>query len=77
MDSANNKEKQQLATACGTSVAYLRHLARGHGNRVPSVLLSLDIEKTTKAMCKVNRKLPVVSCYDLAHMCLARKGSLS
>ena len=66
LKAANDDERRVLAEQAGTSVEYLYHLARGYGNRKPSVQLAVGIEKGTRALQQINPQLPIVTCYDLA-----------
>ena len=66
MSLASPDEQKELADAAGTSVSYLQHLARAYSRRCPSVSLAVAIERATRHMHKYNRRLPVVTCVDLA-----------
>ena len=61
---ASREEVSELAEYCGTSTDYLVHLARGYGNRSPSVALALSIERGTALACRANPSLPIVVCAD-------------
>ena len=65
---ASPDEFRMLAHAADTSAQYLRNLARGYVKRAVSVRLALRVEKVSKSMRAKNRKLPVVSCQDLADL---------
>lgn len=63
---ASYEEKRALAEQAGTSAEYLVHLAKGYGGRAPNVRLAVKIETASRELRKVNRKLPIVTCEDLA-----------
>ena len=63
---ASREEVSGLAEYCDTSVDYLVHLARGYGNRSPSVVLALAIERGVALAHRANPALPLVVCADFA-----------
>ncbi len=68
LDSASAPAKDWLATNAGTSVAYLRHIAKGR--RDPGGVLALSIEQlTTTAHHATGGQLPVVPREELARAC--------
>jgi hypothetical protein len=72
-DAATISEWETLAWYADTSVAYLRHLTKRYGNRTPSVTMAYRIECGTKLLKANNRKLPIVTCRDIAEFILNTK----
>lgn len=63
---ADEATADALAAYANTTRSYLRHLARGYGNRKPGVELAVKIEEFTRKANRKNPKLPIVTCEDLA-----------
>lgn len=66
-------EWDTLAWYAETSTEYLRHITMRYKSKVPSIVLAYRIENGTRALKRLNRKLPVVTCHDLAEMVLTEK----
>jgi len=63
---ATEDELEALAQFAETSSEYLIHLARGYGGRRPRVELAVRIEEGIRHLRRENRRLPLVTCEDLA-----------
>ena len=64
INAASREEVETLARFCNTSADYLTHLARGYGNRSPSVVLAIMIERGVYQARQSNPALPSVTCAD-------------
>ena len=73
---ASRDEVTDLADHCGASAEYLTHLARGYGNRIPSVVLALSIAQGVALARQSNPALPSVVCADFVEGDVVTSGGI-